>query len=863
MKKSITILVLLLLCCSAFGQLATEEVNRRLYEQLLEFPQEKIYLHIDKEAYVSGETIWFRAYLTDALEHIEDLAMSRYLYVDLLDPEGNVVYHYQIRSDERGLYHNNIVLAENLPEGYYRLRGYTKYMYMSRPQYIYERPLFIADPMRGRISVEASFQHSRNNNFSVRFIFRDRTDGEFISINSLKFRTGTRPLSEFPGKDEISFNLPDENRHIYIEFEHNSRLYRKYIPVLLPENEFDLAFFPEGGYLVAGSTNRVGFKAINSNGFSEDITGEVYQEDGRKVGELNTLHAGMGSFMLHAEPDKHYYALCRNENGEERRFELPHSNISAHTLHAQIVDSYLLIGYNSGMQAQPGSLAILIHMKGQVLHYAKIEPDRVLRIDKTTLPSGLLQVLLFDSNMNTLSERLLFCQNGLSTRTQITPDKQRYNSRELVKVKVKAEDLEQTGIKGWFSVSVTDDRDILPDTTRSIVSYLLLASELRGNIEEPEYYFSGKDRATEALDALMITQGWRRYDIPKTVMGEIEKPAGHIELGQEIAGKVTALLTKRPLNNSQIILFSSDNEYFSETLTDTDGRFSFNGFEFPDSTKYLLQALSATGRNSVEIKPDKYDTLSAKATIFEERLLNKQFLDYIVKSDRLYTQENGLRTIELAPVVISATRSYNNRSMYSSDLNSSIDIRDSKNIFSNIRVAIQMIPGLSISPHNIILIHKPWGTFPAVIILDDVIMSQGFDYTLIDGNSIERIEKVEGAQISMLGLRGGEGAVLFITKKGADAPQGPPVSNMIFANMSGYRRPVEFYSPKYETREQREAIAPDLRTTIYWKPDIWLSNGEAEFEFYTADNLGSYSVVIEGVTTEGEIIRQVEQILFR
>jgi hypothetical protein len=62
--------------------------------------------------------------------------------------------------------------------------------------------------------------------------------------------------------------------------------------------------------------------------------------------------------------------------------------------------------------------------------------------------------------------------------------------------------------------------------------------------------------------------------------------------------------------------------------------------------------------------------------------------------------------------------------------------------------------------------------------------------------------------------------------------------------------------------EVRQSPILDLRTTIFWKPDIVIldEHEEATFEFYTSDFLTTYSVVIEGLTTDGKIIRQVEKI---
>jgi len=76
--------------------------------------------------------------------------------------------------------------------------------------------------------------------------------------------------------------------------------------------------------------------------------------------------------------------------------------------------------------------------------------------------------------------------------------------------------------------------------------------------------------------------------------------------------------------------------------------------------------------------------------------------------------------------------------------------------------------------------------------------------------------------------------------------------------------PVEFYAPKYDTPESINLTNPDYRTTIYWKPDVIVNDdGKALFEFYTSDFPTTYSVVIEGLSNDGKIIRQVETIEIR
>ena len=77
----------------------------------------------------------------------------------------------------------------------------------------------------------------------------------------------------------------------------------------------------------------------------------------------------------------------------------------------------------------------------------------------------------------------------------------------------------------------------------------------------------------------------------------------------------------------------------------------------------------------------------------------------------------------------------------------------------------------------------------------------------------------------------------------------------LFCIPLGYQQPAEFYAPKYDTPEKKNIQEPDRRATIHWQPVVKTdSQGVAAFEFYTADENTSYTVIIEGVTDDGKII---------
>lgn len=77
----------------------------------------------------------------------------------------------------------------------------------------------------------------------------------------------------------------------------------------------------------------------------------------------------------------------------------------------------------------------------------------------------------------------------------------------------------------------------------------------------------------------------------------------------------------------------------------------------------------------------------------------------------------------------------------------------------------------------------------------------------------------------------------------------------------GYAEQAEFYSPKYPTLESKKIMDSDMRSTIHWVPDLHLNEqGETALSFYTADRPSNYTVLIEGITTEGRVCRSVKRI---
>ena len=87
--------------------------------------QEKVYLHFDNTGYFMGEKMWFTAYVVRADGHRPGVR-SRVLYVELLNPGGDVVQRRKLKIDDRGHAHGDFSLDSLYGTGFYEVRAFTR-----------------------------------------------------------------------------------------------------------------------------------------------------------------------------------------------------------------------------------------------------------------------------------------------------------------------------------------------------------------------------------------------------------------------------------------------------------------------------------------------------------------------------------------------------------------------------------------------------------------------------------------------------------------------------------------------------------------------------------------------------------------
>ena len=407
-------------------------------------------------------------------------------------------------------------------------------------------------------------------------------------------------------------------------------------------SDFDVSFFPEGGYLIDGYDCCVAFKALGDDGGSVEVAGVVKNGRDETVDTLRTLHGGMGCLRFTAHTGERYYAECTMAGGKTERFDLPASRNTACVLKILQTEENFTVLPISG-RPLPKGLKLLVHCRGNICYHKPWNYDYAsLIFRRSDLPGGILQILLLDKAGNALSERLVF-NRGEELATTDVQIGGTLEQRTKVTLAVTATDPDGGPAAGDFSIAVTDRAAVPSATSGSIYSTLLLTSELRGTIETPDWYFEGRDAArVAALDALLLTQGWRRYDVPELMKKEYVEPQYPLEVGQEITGRISKSglwNRKKKLSRYEMRMIVPSLHYVTKCAVDDTGAFALNGFDFPDSTLYVLRPAAVRGsmpEATVKVARDSFPEVGTLPRVPAQ----EQKKPYIAQA-RYYIEQRG------------------------------------------------------------------------------------------------------------------------------------------------------------------------------------------------------------------------------
>ncbi len=326
-------------------------------------------------------------------------------------------------------------------------------------------------------------------------------------------------------------------------------------------------FYPEGGYLVAGFANRLAF-TLSDKGKPLNTLLEIFDEMDNPVVAARPLHEGRGMLELQPEPGASYYARV---NGE--RYNLP-----------IVLPEGLVMEVAKPQQGQVGvtiqaaarrKVLLVGTLRGSMYFAAEhhLKPgSNSISIPVDNMPGGVLQLSLFDEAGVGHAERLVFVNRHKQLQVYLSPSKTTYQPREQVELMIKVTDEKGRPVQGQFALAVTDADQ---QNREDIRAGLLLQPDLKEPVANAARYFDpGNAKATEQLDLLLLTAGWRRFSWAEVYYNRYEAPST-TPAKAVVSGVVVDATSGRPLSDIKI----QNRVQGIKATTGADGRFTIKGAE--------------------------------------------------------------------------------------------------------------------------------------------------------------------------------------------------------------------------------------------------------------------------------------------
>lgn len=310
-------------------------------------PQEKIYLHTDKPTYSAGENIWFRAYCVDASYHIPT-QLSKFIYLELINRQDSILKRIQIKQTDSCFY-GNLTIPSTTPPGEYCLRVFTNWMQNNEEDFFFKKNIQIVSTVN---EVNIHTASSRQDNAIRTTLTLIDNAGKPYVHQRLKITTYRHKLAvnkttlktDEQGSATLQYPVSDSIDRIQVAFPTDLPFaFSREIPLLNLSDDFDFQFFPEGGNLLAGTTQTVAFKALDANGRSIAAEGKIYNSKEQEVVSFSTFHRGMGTLELTTQPGERYYALVHTATNREKRVDLQIPQAENLALQVYPQDNHLIL----------------------------------------------------------------------------------------------------------------------------------------------------------------------------------------------------------------------------------------------------------------------------------------------------------------------------------------------------------------------------------------------------------------------------------------------------------------------------------------------------------------------------------------
>ncbi|MFP2995266.1 hypothetical protein ABN763_05125 [Spongiivirga sp. MCCC 1A20706] len=774
-----------------------------------QFPNQQIYLQTDKDIYETQENVWFHAVLKNAHDLSAD-DRSKVFFLTLLNSENEVIVKAKFPIKD-AIVQGRIYLQEFLTPGIYHLVGYTKHA-IQPGQTFYKtiKRLEIKETLIPKVLISYEQELLDLEKLQVQFKLTSRSGAvakktklRLKGISSNGESVLAKTITDSTGKAIITIDIKKASAfknflcEVIDKKKNNQRT-----PIFLSIDDLktpEIHFYPESDSLTTTLNQNIGFKAILKNGRPTNFQG-LLREDNVPIDTVKTSFYGMGSFKIKPKPNKNY--SIQSLSDPTLIFELPKATKNGAIFSLQNLDQQHadILFQTTDLSFYKGEIFIRVQSKGSIHWMGKgnlIRNEQLLSIPIDRAPPGIVEVAIFDKNLQLLFSRLLYVHAGNKLYVeQLNSLEDSYSPRSKVVIQLKIKDRKNLPKKAKLSMRVFDHLydDVVQD--RNIASYFLLESNLKENISKPGIYFKNNLNGTDSLNLLLLNIKPDTYIW--SASNQITKH-GKFDIQEDIVGKVMVKTKSGTLKSSgvsDIQLFNSNGVSLHKTNENGMFRITKEVLNYFRGESLFVKTTVADGVIKI---------LDNDNNIFGD---SKITLEY----PEVYTLQNFEKNSQLEDQI----RSFNLNSM---------------NYLDEVVVKAQ---------------YKNRGKNAAIY---GLFAGNVYDYVCVEYNILNCINHKQGyAPIDGEFYRDNYGTL--IQYKAPERKESPNNKPKDFVLINSFYSDKKFEDTKYI--DSSENFDFDNRKTLHWETDIATDNeGKATITFFTSDNRGVYKGFVDVYTDDG------------
>ncbi len=780
---------------------------------------EKVYLHVDRLTYNSGDDIWFKAYVIDPSTN-KPSANTNYLHVELISSDSKIILSRKVMFSG-GTGNGDFHLADSIPSGQYRIRAYTNYMRNYDDHFFFMKVVTIINPYDYEQSVTRNIQNIENK-IDISFF----PEGGSL-VDNVYSNVAIKAVNALGKGCDITGEIFTTDGDSVTSFKSTH----------LGMGIFDL--IPAPGiryYAKVRSQDGTFTEALLPVSFPTGLTmNALITQDKKLFIKISTNERTLRTIV---NQDFNLLLSSRNLINKATKLKIT-SLVNNFLIPIEDFPEGIFKVTLTGSEGLPACERLLYYPKNEEL-YLNIIPDK--NIYK---PREKVKV-----DLSLTGDSLISGNDNFS----VSIAEEQYTSDPA---------LYTTSIASWFLLEsdvrgpVEEPSYYFDHTNKNRFADLDLLLMTQGWRDFQWKYDSLSPFAHEIGIILSGTI--------KRIVNNNPIEGAKINLGLFTSTSSLFFDTMTDHNGNYTfegLDITGEAEVF---ISSTDKSEKMIGRIFLDSISY----------ESPEIEELRSDTIELVLNTKDYSAFQQEAV-YKLNIKKKYTLKD---TISIGEVIITANRPPTIQEQRIREVRRVYATPDkevvippamdnySGDVFSFIsgRVAgVQVVRGVNLHsmyyPNDI-----------EVFIRGQFTMQKryGVDYKrgaliLLDGYEIDTlslgkilslpmflIDRVDVLNASPLyGMSGANGVINIITRSGVRRTIEKMPPNSAYARISGFNAPRIFYSPKHDPKYP--AYMPDTRTTLFWKPDVSIEKDNAiNLEYYNADNPGEIDITVEGITEDG------------